>query len=94
MLEFLILGVVRRQISRTVALDFQIAVQETGDQSPLGDSSEEQKCLGMLEDFQEGYPRDAGPGHPHVLKDKTMGKKTSLAEKRALAGTWVKKQSL
>lgn len=29
-----------------------------------------------------------------VLKDKTAGKKTSLAEKRALAGTWVKKQSL
>lgn len=30
MLEFLILGVVRRQISRTVALDFQMAVWETG----------------------------------------------------------------
>lgn len=71
-----------------------MAVQETGCQSPLGGSSEEQKCPGMLEVFQEGNLTGAGVGHPHVLKDKTVGMKTSLAEKRALSATQVKKESL
>lgn len=56
----------------------------------MGGSSEEPKCPEMLEVFQ--VVEEAGPSH--VLKDKTVGKKTSLVEKKALAGTQLKKESL
>ncbi|KAK4818656.1 hypothetical protein QYF61_017264 [Mycteria americana] len=36
--------------------------------------------------------KGAGTGCPHVLKDELVGKKTSLAEQRALAGTQEKKR--
>lgn len=46
--------------------------------------------LGIL---QEGDLKGAGGGHLHVPKDELVGKKTSLAEERALAGIQEKKES-
>lgn len=36
--------------------------------------------------FQEGNPKGIGAGSAHVPKDEPTGKKTGLAEQRALAG--------
>lgn len=46
--------------------------------------------------IQEGWTylrnlKSAGAGHPHVLKDKPVGKTTSLAAQRALSGAQMKK---
>ena len=67
-------------------------VKEPGWQSPLGGSPEGQRSPGRLDILQEGNLKGTGAGHPHVLKDEPAGKKTSLAEQRALAGTQGKKK--
>jgi len=41
--------------------------------------------------FKKEILKGTGAGHPHVPKDEPAGKKTSLAEQRALAGTQEKK---
>jgi len=43
---------------------------------------------------QEVYFKVTGPDHPQVTEDKLMGKETSLAEQRPLAGTREQKESL
>ena len=97
MIEFLILGEVKRGVSRTATLDFQRTVfglfRRLVDKSPLGGSPEGQRSPGRLDILQEGNLKGAGAGRPHVLKDELAGKKTGLAEQRALAGTQEKKES-
>lgn len=51
-------------------------------------SPEGQWGPGRLDIFQEGNPKGMGVGCPNMLKDQPVGKKTSLAEHRALAGIW------
>ncbi|KAK4828709.1 LOW QUALITY PROTEIN: hypothetical protein QYF61_000547 [Mycteria americana] len=55
--------------------------------SPLGGSPEGQRSPRRLDILQEANLKSTEVGHPHVLKDKPAGKKTGLAEQRALAGT-------
>ena len=57
----------------------------------MGGSPEGQRSPARLDVLQEGNLKGTGAGHPHVLKDEQAGSKTSLAEQRALAGTWAKK---
>jgi len=57
----------------------------------LGCSPAGQRNPGSLDTLQAGSFKNTGAGHPHVLKDKPAGKKTGLAEQRALAGTPLKK---
>ncbi|GAB0180778.1 hypothetical protein GRJ2_000543100 [Grus japonensis] len=51
-----------------------------------------QRSPGRLDILQEGNLKGAGAGCPHVPKDKPAGKKTGLAEQRALAGTRKKRR--
>ena len=60
----------------------------------LGGSPEGQRSPGRLDILQEGSLQGIGAGRPYVLKDELVGKKTGLAEQRALAGTREKKESL
>ncbi|KAK4812034.1 hypothetical protein QYF61_026172 [Mycteria americana] len=64
----------------------------TKEDSPLGGSPEGQRSPGRLDILQEGNLKGAGAGRPHVPKDKPAGKKTGLAEQRALAGTQEKRR--
>ncbi|KAK4826796.1 hypothetical protein QYF61_011604, partial [Mycteria americana] len=54
--------------------------------SPLGGSPEGQRSPGRLDILQEGNLKGTGAGCPHVPKDEPAGKKTGLAEQKALAG--------
>ena len=63
-------------------------------ESLLGGSSEGQESPGRLDILQGGSLKGTGAGCPHVMKDKPVGKKTSLSEQGALAGTQDKKESL
>lgn len=51
----------------------------------MGDSPEGQKSPERLGSLEEGNPKGTGGGDPQVLKDELSGKKTSLAEQRALS---------
>lgn len=48
----------------------------------------------MRKDIPEENLTATGAGHPHVLKDESVGKKIGLPEPRALAGTQIKNESL
>lgn len=48
---------------------------------------EGQSCPGKLDIVHEGNLKGTQGGCPHVMKDSPVGKKTSLAEQTALAGT-------
>jgi len=60
----------------------------------LGGSPEKQKNPQRMDILQEENLKSIGAGHPHMLKDELAGKKTSLAERRALAETQERKESL
>jgi len=99
MTEFSFLREVRRRVSITAILDcrredfglFRCLVDRVLWEAALKGGP---KSSGRLDNLQEGSLKDAGAGHPHVLKDKLVGKKTGLAEQRAMAGTQEKKESL
>jgi len=48
---------------------------------------ERQRSPGSLDLLQEGNLKGAGADHLYVLKDELTGRKTGLAEQRALVGT-------
>jgi len=60
----------------------------------LRGSLEGERSPGKLDILQEGNLKGSGAGHPHVPKDKPVGKMTRLAEQRTLAGAQEKKESL
>ena len=81
MIEFLILGKLRREVSRTTTLDFQRA--DFGLFRSLVDRVPWEAVL-KSKGVQEGWTffkkenlKCAGAGHPHVPKAEPMGKKTA-----------------
>jgi len=53
-----------------------------------------QSCPGRLDILQEGNLKGAGAGHSYLLKGELAGKKTGLAEWRALSESQENKESL